>query len=54
MSIPHVKYMGTIYAYITGSGYCVNPSWAQPLYSYLVLTTSSVEVINMHIFRRSV
>ena len=51
---PHVKYKRELYPYINGSGHYFNPYWAKQLYSYLLWTTSCVEVINMYMFRRSV
>ena len=34
-----------VYPYITGSVCYVNPYWAQPLYIYLLLTNSCMEII---------
>ena len=51
--IPHMKYTGTIYPYIPSSGHYVNPSLAQPIWSYLLMTTSCVEVVNMCVFHFS-
>ena len=42
---PHAKYTREVYLYIPGSGHYVNPSWAQQLWSNLILTTSCVDVI---------
>ena len=46
--------MGTIYPYITGIGFYFNLYWEQLVWSYLLITTYSVNFINLYMFRSSV
>ena len=38
--ITYVKYMRKVYPCIPGSGLYVDPSWAQPVYNYLLVANS--------------
>ena len=48
--ITYVKYTRAVYYYTYGRSIYVNPSWAQPLWSYLIIINSWVEVIIICIY----